>query len=67
MNQYFRCKVKVEWENVKGQVKYRGEEFIVNAINPTEVETLMTEHLKGADFEIVNISVTKIVDIINYK
>ena len=66
MNQYYRCKVKVEWENDKGQVKYRGEEYIVNALNPTDVEARVTEHLKGVDFEIVNISVTKIVDIINY-
>ena len=66
MNQYYRCKVKVEWENDRGQVKYRGEEYIVNALNPTDVETRVTEHLKGTDFEIVNISVTKIVDIINY-
>ena len=66
MNQYFRCKVKIEFENNKGQTKYRGEEYIVNALNPTDVESRITEHLKGADFEIVNISVTKIIDIINY-
>jgi len=67
MNQYYRCKVKIEYENDKGKVKYRGEEYIVNALNPTDVESRITEHLKGTDFEIVNISVTKIVDIINYK
>jgi hypothetical protein len=66
MNQYYRCKVKVEWENDRGQVKFRGEEYIVNALNPTDVESRVTEHLKGTDFEIVNISVTKIIDIINY-
>ena len=66
MNQYYRVKVKVEWENDRGQVKFRGEEYIVNALNPTDVESRITEHLKGTDFEIVNISVTKIIDIINY-
>jgi len=64
MNQYFRCKVKVEFETEKGQVKYRGEEYIVSAVNPTDVESKIVEHLKGSDFEIVSISVTKIVDII---
>lgn len=66
MNSWFRCKVRVEWENPdNGKVKYRGEEYIVNALNPTDVETKITEHLKGSDFEIVSISVTKIIDIIN--
>jgi len=66
MNQYFRCVVKIEWENDKGKVKYRKETYIVNALNPTDVETRITEYLKGSDFEIVNISTTNIVDIINY-
>lgn len=65
MNQYFRCKIKIEWEDDKGKTKYRGEEYIVNALNPTDVEAKITEHLKGSDFEIVSISITKIVDIIN--
>jgi len=66
MNVYWKCVIKIEWENDKGQVKFRKEEYIVNALNPTDVEARVTEHLKGSDFEIVNISVTKIMDIINY-
>lgn len=65
MNQYFKCRVKVEWEDDKGKVKYRGEEYIVNALNPTDVESKITEHLKGSDFEIASISVTKIMGIID--
>jgi len=66
MNVYWKCVIKIEWENDIGQVKFRKEEYIVNALNPTDVEARVTEHLKGSDFEIVNISVTKIMDIINY-
>jgi hypothetical protein len=65
MNQWFKCICKVEWETDKGQVKYRREEYVVNALNPTDVEKKVSEHLSGSDFEIVNISVTKILDIIN--
>ena len=65
MNQYYKVRVKVEWEDDKGKVKYRGEEYIVNALNPTDVETKITEHLKGSDFEIASISVTKIVAIVD--
>jgi hypothetical protein len=65
MNQYWKAVVKVEWEDDKGKVKYRREEYIVNALNPTDVEARVSEHLKGSDFELVNISVTKIMGIIN--
>jgi len=65
MNQYYKVRVKVEWEDDKGKVKYRGEEYIVNALNPTDVEAKIHEHLKGSDFEISSISVTKIMGIID--
>lgn len=65
MNQYFKCAVKVEWETEKGQVKYRREDYIVNALNPTDVEAKINKHLTGSDFEIVAIAVTKIIDIID--
>ena len=64
MNQYFRCKVKVAFEDAKGNEKWRGEEYIVSAVNPTDVESKVMESLKGYDIEIVSISVTKIIDII---
>jgi hypothetical protein len=66
MNQYFKCVIKIEFEAENGKVKYRREDYIVNALNPTDVEAKITEHLKGSDFEIISISVTKIIDIINY-
>jgi hypothetical protein len=64
MNQYFRCKVKVSFEDAKGNQKWRGEEYIVSAVNPTDVEAKIVENLKGYDIEIVSISVTKILDIV---
>jgi len=65
MNQYFKAIAKIEFEDNKGRIKYRKEDYIVNALNPTDVEAKLTEHLKGSDFEIVSISVTKIVDILS--
>ena len=64
MNQYFKCAIKIEWEAEDGKTKYRREDYIVNAINPTDVESKMSEELKGSDFEIIAIAVTKIVGII---
>lgn len=65
MKQYFKCAIKIEWEDEKGRVKYRREDYIVNALNPTDVEAKITEHLKGSDFEIISISITKIIDIVD--
>ena len=65
MNNYFKCAVKVEWETEDGKTKYRRENYIVNALNPTEVEAKMGEELKGSDFEIVAIVVTNIIGIIS--
>jgi len=64
MNQYYKCRVKVSFEDKKGNEKWRGEEYIVSAVNPTDVEAKIVEHLKGYDMEIVSISVTKIIDIV---
>ena len=64
MENYFRVVVKVDFEDRKGRTKKRSENYIVSAITPTEVEVKMTEYLKGSDFEIVTIAVTKILDII---
>lgn len=64
MNQYYKCTVKVEWENDKGQVKYRREEYIVDAITPSDAEKKLIEHMGTTDCEVINISATRIVDIV---
>ncbi len=64
MEVYFKCAIKIEFETEKGKIKYRREDYIVSAVSPTDVETKITEHLKGYDFEIISIVVTKIIDIV---
>lgn len=64
MNQYWKCTVKVEWENEKGQVKFKKEPYIVSAISPTDAEAKVIKHMGTNDCEVINVSVTNIVDII---
>jgi len=64
MNQYFKCIAKVEFEDNKGNSKYRKETYIVWAINPTDVEKKMADELKGSDHEIVSINLTNIQAIV---
>jgi len=63
---YYKCVVKVEFENDKGQVKFRKEEYLVKAVNPTDVESQITSELSGSgDYEIVSIVLTKILDVLD--
>ncbi|MCK9447124.1 DUF4494 family protein [bacterium] len=64
MNQYYKCVVKVSFEDKKGNVKYKKESYIVSAISPTDVEAKMAKQLSSEDYEIVGINTTNIVDII---
>ena len=64
-NQYYKVNVKVEYENDKGQVKFRKEEYLVSGVSPTDVETKINKEMEGAgDFEIVSLSVTKILSVL---
>jgi Domain of unknown function (DUF4494) len=63
---YFKCSVKVETENDKGKVVFRKEEYLVNAVNPTDVETQINKELEGSgEFEIVSIVATKIISVLD--
>jgi len=58
--------VKVEYEDDKGRVKYKKEEYLVNAIGPTDVETKVVKEMEGTgDYEIVSIVQTKILAVLN--
>lgn len=60
----WKATVKIEEENDKGQMKKRSESYIVNAVNPTEVEIKLASELSGFDYEITNVSLLKVVAII---
>lgn len=64
MNQYYKATVKVQFEDKKGNVKFKKESYIVYAISPTDVEAKLSKHLGVEDYEIVGINTTNIVDIV---
>jgi hypothetical protein len=63
-NAFYKCVTKIEYEGAKGKMKSRRDEYIVQGISPTDVEAKVTKELEGYDFEIAQISQTKIVSII---
>lgn len=65
MNQYYRASIKVSFEDKKGNMKFKKENYIVFAMSPTDVEEKLTKHLGMSDYEITAISLTNIVDIIS--
>lgn len=64
MNQYYRATIKVSYEDKKGNVKFKKENYIVSAVSPTDVETKIAKHLGMEDYEIVGINTMNIVEIV---
>jgi hypothetical protein len=65
-NYYYKATLRIEYEDAKGKLKKRREEYIVSGVNPTDVEAKVTTYMKGSteDFEISSIVLTKIIDIL---
>ena len=70
MKQYFKVTLKVEKESEdsKGRpkVKLSREEYLVDAVNPTEAEAKIYKHLEGSmeTFEVQSITLTKVLEVI---
>lgn len=64
MEQYYKVTVKIQFEDKKGNVKFKTESYIVFAISPTDVEAKLAKHLGVEDYEIKGINTTNIVDIV---
>ena len=65
MNSYYKVSVKVSYEDKKGNMKFKKENYIVLAISPTDVEEKLAKHLGMGDYEITSINLINIVDIID--
>ena len=65
-NQWYKATIQIQFEDAKGRLKNKKENYIVQAISPTDVEAKLTDHMKGSteDFEISSVVLTNIVDII---
>jgi len=64
MEQYYRTTVKTQFEDKRGNIKFKKENYMVLAISPTDVEAKMAKHLGAGDYEIVSISVSGIVEVL---
>jgi hypothetical protein len=64
MQQYYRVTIKMQFEDKKGNIKSKKENYIVFAMSPTDVEAKLAKHLGVEDYEIVGINTTNIVDIV---
>lgn len=70
MNQYYNVKIKIETEveGPKGGIKIKviNEQYLIEAISPTDAEAKMTGHLSGSmqEFEVTAIALTKVLDVI---
>jgi len=61
---WYKVVIKTEYEDARGKLKFKKEEYVVQGNCPTDVETRIHDHLGVTDFEAVQISLTNIVGII---
>jgi hypothetical protein len=64
MNQYYRVTIKLSYEDKKGNIKFKKENYIVYAISPSDVEAKLVKYLGVEDYEIIGINITGIIDVI---
>jgi hypothetical protein len=61
---YYKVTIKSEFEDSKGRMKTRKDNYIVSAVNPTDVEVKMTKQLSMSDYEITSINLLNIIEVI---
>ena len=65
MNQYYRATIKLSYEDKKGNMKFKKENYLVFAMSPTDVEAKLAKHLGVEDYEIIGINLANITDVVN--
>jgi hypothetical protein len=68
--QYYTVTIKLpfEVEDKKGnsKTKYRKEKYLVEAVNPTDIDVKIAKYIgAGEEYEIVTINQANIIDIIS--
>ena len=64
---YYKAKVKVITQDDKGRQKKNVEEYLVNAVSVTDVETKVHEEFKNdsVEFEVTSVLETRIIKVIS--
>ena len=65
-NFYFKVTLKTSFEDKKGNIKKKSDQYIVQAIGPTDVEAKIAKYMGNSiqDYEISSVVQTKILDIV---
>ena len=64
-NLYFKTVVEIHFEDEKGRVKRIKEQYLVQGISPTDVESKILKELEGDNLKVVQITETKILKVIH--
>lgn len=63
-NTWYKTVVKTSYEDAKGNTKYKKFNYFVQAVSPTDVDKKIAEEMDATDYEVTNITVTKIEKVI---
>lgn len=61
---FFKTSVIVEYDDDKGRTKHRTENYIVEAVNPGEVEKVIAKEMDGYTWRIKSISLLNIMKVL---
>jgi len=67
MTTYYNAKVKVKMQDPNtGKIKKVTEQYLVDAVSVTEVETKITEKYEtsGLDWELISVTETKVLEVL---
>ena len=64
MNQYYRVAIKIQFEDKKGNLRFKKENYLVFSMSPTDVEAKLAKYLGVQDYEIVGINVANFIDVV---
>lgn len=62
--QFYTVSIKFPYEDKKGNTKYRKEKYLVQAVNPTDIDVKIAKYIGAEDYEIVSIVQANLTDII---
>jgi len=63
--EYYKVSVRLDYEDDRGKIKKRNENYLVAGLSPTDVEAKITKHLLTSDMEVRSISKSNILEVID--
>jgi len=66
MQQFWQVKVQMEFENDRGRIQKTTENYLVEAVSPTDAEVRIVKEFEGeSNFTVTSITKSKILKVVS--